>query len=173
MENSMTSSRSTAIYYLGLNELIHMVYNFTLFSEIHCLLILFPRNLSSYTNYDQQKLMKYTFIKKMIYLFISTWSFQNLASPVACPVDLMAYCDQVITYYTNVVLMYSLLVIFKLLTPCASLFCCTRTLLTLLADYLILFYKTVASCVTQCVIKPPIKLMMSQTVDHIYNSYIE
>ena len=109
-----------------------------------------------------------------IYLFLSTWSFQNLAFPAGSPVNLMAYCNQITTSYTNHCFNMLSLVVFKLFMPCTPL-CCTRTSLMLLVILLIsyLFCKIVVSYITQCVTRPLTKSMMDKhlkTIDHIFNS---
>ena len=60
----MTSSRSTRINFMGLNELINMIYNFmTLFLKYTGFNLCFPENLSSYANYDLQQIDKVYFCK--------------------------------------------------------------------------------------------------------------
>ena len=59
MEKLITSSRSTGIIYMGLNELKNVIDNFMTFSEILqafklCLL----KNLSSYINHNLQQVDK-------------------------------------------------------------------------------------------------------------------
>ena len=72
----MTSSGSTGINYMRLNELINIIYNFMTFGEIYWFLIFVfqKKNLSSYVM-TYNKLIKYTFVNKdetFIYFSLST-----------------------------------------------------------------------------------------------------
>ena len=56
-----------------------------------------------YSFFDLQQADKIYLCKQRwnIHFFLSTWSFQNLAYPAGSPMNLMAYCDQITTSYTN------------------------------------------------------------------------
>ena len=107
--------------------------------------------------YDLQQLDKIYLCKQKwhVYLFLSTWFFQNLASPAGSPVDLMVYYNWITTSYTNHC--------FNLFPNCLWFMspCCTMTLSILLVELLIsyVFYKIVVSYSTYL-----------EEIDNIYNS---
>ena len=61
-ENLITSSKSTGISYMGLNELMNMIYNFMTLGNILTLIFVFQKNPFSYAM--TYKLIKYTLVNK-------------------------------------------------------------------------------------------------------------
>ena len=94
----MPPSRSTGLNYMGLNELINMIYNFMTFSEIHWLLILaFQKSFPLMATMTYNKLRKYTFANKdetffSLYLIPPAFGF---SSWLPCGPDglLRQYCN--------------------------------------------------------------------------------
>ena len=140
MEGLITSSRSTGIIYMELNELKNMIYNFVTFSEILqafklCLL----ENLSSYINHNLQQVDKIHICKWRFIFFCLPEPSRIWLLQLAC----LRACDPTTTSYTNYYFN-----LFSLLFPnyFVSL-CCTMTLLMLLVKLLIscVFYKILVS----------------------------
>ena len=63
MENLITLSRSIGINYMGLSELMNMIYNFMTLGNILALIFIFQKNFFSYAM-TYNKLIKYTLVNK-------------------------------------------------------------------------------------------------------------
>ena len=78
VENLITSARSTGINYIGLNELVNMIYNFMSLGNILVLIFVFLKQNKTkpfLLCYDIRQVDKVLLCKKRgnIYLFLSTW----------------------------------------------------------------------------------------------------
>lgn len=136
IENLTISSISTGINYMGLNELIEIIYNvMAFFPKYSGLLSLFVRRKKKlFPFYYHLTQVKHIFQKKdeNTNLFLSSWSFKNLAFPAGSPVEVMANFDQITTSCSNHCFNLFFLNVFKLFMPCIALWC-TMTLSVLLA----------------------------------------
>ena len=63
MGNLIISSRSMGINYMGLNELVNMIYNFMTLGNILALIFVFRKNIFSYAM-TYNKLIKYAFVNE-------------------------------------------------------------------------------------------------------------
>lgn len=118
----------------------------------------FPeKNLSSCA-LTYSKLMKHTFVNKdeALNLLLSTWSFQNLASPAGSPVD-STYYNWITTNYTNHC--FNLVFVFELFMICVCLLHYDFASLTIYINFT-LFCKIVVSYSNQGVTRPPTKIFI-------------
>ena len=158
---------------MGLKELMNMIYNFMTLGNIPSLIFVFQKNLFSYAM-TYNKLIRYTFVNKD-----ETFFFFSLPVPAKIwPLQLALLW----TWWfiaTGLQLVILVIVLICSLFPNCLYFvspCCTMTLSVLLAALLIscLFHKIVVSYSTQCVTRPPTKLMMAkhlEETDDFYDSY--
>ena len=89
------------------------------------------------------------------YLLLSTWSFQNLASPAGSPVDLMIYYNWITANCTNHC--FNLFFVFKLFMICVSLLHYDFANLTSYINFT-LFCENVVSYSNQGITRPPTKI---------------
>ena len=118
MENLITSSRSIGINYMGLNELMNMIYNFMTLENILNLIFVFQKNIFSYAM--TYKLIKYVFVNKdetfifSLYLILPEFGFSSWLS---CGLDGLLQLDY--NCYTNHC--FNLFFVSKLFMICVSL----------------------------------------------------
>ena len=131
----MTSSRSTGINYMGLNELINMIYNFMIFSWNILAFNLFFQKIFPFTLIlIYNKLIKCTFVNKD-----ETFTFFSLHDPSRiwliqlAPLWIWWLIETRLQLVILIIVLICSLVVFKLFMACAFL-CCT--LLTLQVYYL-------------------------------------
>ena len=101
----------------------------------------FPEKKPFLLCYDLQQAGEVSLCKQRsrVYPLLSTWSFQNLASPAGSPVDLMIYYNWITTNYTN---------------HCFNFACLTSYI------NFTLFGKIVVSYSNQGVTRPPTKILI-------------